>query len=94
MKKQELRELVDSMRRTRLEEVDRRNAAVTTAMERALTDAAPGTDVTVVTPTGHLMRATVIDVEHSYGLIDVGSGFAQGPRETIIRLSPRPGLDA
>jgi hypothetical protein len=94
MKKKDLLELVDSMRRTNLEDMQRRHTATMESLQQAVTNAAPGTDVTVITEAGHLMRATVLDVEHNYGVIDVGNGFAQGPREVVIRLAPRPGLDA
>jgi len=95
MKKQDLRDHIENLTHELevLQARERVRGNVKAGLlEAALSNAVPGTDVTIITEAGHLMRATVIDVRRDHSLIDTGAGFAQGPREVSILLAPRPGM--
>ena len=97
MKKRHLQERIDSLtrvNRVRQEQDSKRHEKEQAAFDAALTDITSSRDnVLIITGSGKLLRAVVIDVEASTAMIDVGNGFIPGLREVTIKLAPQPGLE-
>lgn len=82
------RDQADRIQRIRLAEQSNRLAK----FEKALAELHPGPDasVTIITPSGALLKAMVTEIILNQDMLDAGDRLIGGPRSCEIRLAPQP----